>query len=105
MKAIVFGSNGYIGRNIVHYLKNKNINIIGADIQDESIDKEIEYNRLDITNPDCITNINLDVDFIYLFAGLTGTWNGFEKYDAYIEINEKGLLNVLSVLLKQNSKA
>lgn len=105
MKAIVFGSNGYIGRNIVHYLKNKDIDVKGVDIQEESTDREIEYNKLDITDLGNIMNINLNVDFIYLFAGLTGTWNGFEKYDAYVNINEKGLLNILSVLIQQDSKA
>ena len=42
--------------------------------------------------------MNLDVDYVFMFAGLTGTYAGFDTYEKYVAINEMALLNVLDAI-------
>ena len=103
--SIVIGSNGYIGHNLTHYLKSLNEEVYCFDIQDKSINESDNYNQLDITDYNRVCELNLNVDFIYLFAGLTGTSQGFDSYGKYIDINEKGLLNILTRMKESGSQA
>jgi len=104
-KSIVIGSNGYIGHNLTYYLRNLNQEVYCFDIQDESLNDSDNYNQLDITDYKKVSELNLNVDYIYLFAGLTGTSQGFDSYSAYIDINEKGLLNILTRMKETGSQA
>jgi len=104
-KSIIIGANGYLGRNIAYYLTQQDEEISCYDIHDSSFDNVENYSILDITNVEEVCRINLDVDFIYMFAGATGTWQGFEQYEKYIDINEIGLINLVDCLVKKNSKA
>ena len=61
---------------------------------------ESNYKKIDITNPESVADINLNVDYIFMFAGLTGTYVGFDKYQTYNAINEIGLLNLLDAIRK-----
>ena len=103
--SIVIGSNGYIGHNLTHYLKSLNEEVYCFDIQDKSINESDNYNQLDITDYNKVCELNLNVDYIYLFAGLTGTSQGFDSYGKYIDINEKGLLNILTRMKESGSQA
>lgn len=104
-RSIVIGSNGYIGHNLTYYLKNLKEEVFCYDIQDKSINDSDNYNQLDITDYSKVCELNLNVDYIYLFAGLTGTSQGFDDYDKYIDINEKGLLNILTRMKESGSQA
>lgn len=103
--SIVIGSNGYIGHNLTYYLRSLNEEVYCFDIQDKSINDSDNYNQLDITDYNRVCELNLNVDYIYLFAGLTGTSQGFESYGKYIDINEKGLLNILTRMKESGSQA
>lgn len=105
MKALIFGSNGYLGRNLYHYLNTRDVQLKCFDIQELSKDLNTIYEQIDITIPADFSGIDVKVDSIYFFAGLTGTSQGFESYSQYIDTNEKGLLNLLSEMVKQNSRA
>ena len=61
---------------------------------------EPNYKKVDITNPESVTKIDLNVDYIFMFAGLTGTHVGFDNYQAYNAINEIGLMNLLDAIRK-----
>ena len=104
-KALIIGANGYLGRNIVKYLESKCESIVCCDIQETSIIPNTEYYQVDITQYSSLNKIDFSVDYVYLFAGLTGTLNGFDDYSRYIDINEKGLLNVLTKIKNSNSVA
>lgn len=95
-KVAVIGSKGYIGKHVVWYLQNH------YDCQIDSYDIfescDINYHKIDLTDKESIKGINLDVDYIFNFAGLTGTYIGFDKYDSFININEKGLCNLLDYI-------
>lgn len=103
--SIVIGSNGYIGHNLTHYLRSLNEEVYCFDIQDKPINDSDNYNQLDITDYDRVCELNLNVNYIYLFAGLTGTSQGFDSYGKYIDINEKGLLNILTRMKESGSQA
>lgn len=98
MKKIgVIGANGYIGKHIVSYLqRHYDVNVDSYDIVAEC--DLSNYHKVDLTDKESIKVLNLDVDYIFMFAGLTGTYNGFNEYQKFISINELGLLNLLDAI-------
>lgn len=97
-KITVIGSQGYIGRHVVWYVKNHyGLTPKRVDI---AFINEPNYQQVDLTEKKSIENIDLDVDYIFNFAGLTGTHAGFDNYEKYNKINELGLLNLLDVIRK-----
>ena len=98
MKKIgVIGANGYIGKHIVSYLqRHYDVNVDSYDIVAEC--DLPNYHKVDLTDKESIKGLNLDLDYIFMFAGLTGTYNGFNEYEKFISINELGLLNLLDVI-------
>ena len=106
-KAIVLGANGYIARNLVCFIQREypdhELKLYG--IENSSIDGFTNYKKVDMTDRESVKQIDLDVDYVYMFVGKTGSINGFEEYDSFIDINEKSLLNLLHEYKQQNSKA
>ena len=91
----IIGSNGYIGKHLSFYLQQMGVVPMCYDIQDADAEN---YKQVDITNKESVKHIDLNVDIIYMFAGLTGTYAGFDKYESYVAINEIGLLNLLDAI-------
>ena len=58
------------------------------------------YKKIDLTDPVSVSEIDLNVDYLFMFAGITGTFVGFDKYQAFNSINEIGLLNLLDAIRK-----
>lgn len=105
-KIAIIGANSYLARNFILSLKLKNENnFLLYDIQENQVDDEQDYFQIDFKNPDSLKKIDFKCQLIYIFSGITGTSNGFDVYDKFIEINEIGLLNVLSEYRNQNSEA
>ena len=98
MKKIgVIGANGYIGKHIVSYLQRYyDVNVNSYDIVAEC--DFPNYHKVNLTDKESIKGLNLDIDYIFMFAGLTGTYNGFNEYQKFISINELGLLNLLDAI-------
>ena len=98
MKKIgVIGANGYIGKHIVSYLQRYyDVNVNSYDIVAEC--DFPNYHKVNLTDKESIKGLNLDIDYIFMFAGLTGTYNGFNEYEKFISINELGLLNLLDAI-------
>lgn len=94
-RCAVIGSRGYIGRHLVWYLKQKGASVETYDVVDAD---EEGYTQVDMTSRESVAKVNLDVDCIFMFAGLTGTWAGFDKYQPFVSINEIGLLNLLDAI-------
>lgn len=93
----ILGANGYIGRHLAFYLNQKGFRVYAYDIQstrNPNIPLDIPYEQFDICNN--YEHIKYDVDYLFVFSGITGTKNGFDNYKAFIEVNEIGLLNILS---------
>ena len=95
VKCAVIGSQGYIGKHLVRYLKNHGCEVHSYDILDCC---EKGYKKIDMTDKDSVATIDLSVDYVFMFVGLTGTYVGFDNYEKYIYINELSLLNLLNVI-------
>ncbi len=100
MKIAVIGAKGYIGKHIVKYLSDHyNVTVEEYDIVEIS---EPHYRTIDLQNKNSLKKIDLNVDYIFDFAGMTGTYAGFDSYEKYISINELGLLNLLDAIRKSS---
>lgn len=97
---IVFGANGYIGRHLIYFLKHADFNVKAFDTQEKFEIFEIDYLKINILNIKKIKNIDWNVDCIFMFAGITGTHNGFDNFNRFVNVNEKGLLNILNEIRK-----
>jgi UDP-glucose 4-epimerase len=104
-KAIIFGANGYLGRHLAFFLMQQNIDFISLGNASLSKDSHENYKQIDITNYDQVSSIDFNVDYIFVFAGITGTDAGFKKYEDFTSVNEVGLLNVLTHLSKSKGTA
>ena len=107
VKVVVLGANGYIARNLVHVLKRDypDVQLTLYGIEKDSIDDEKNYISVDMTDRDSIKKIDLSCDIVFMMVGKTGSANGFDEYNTFIDLNEKTLLNLLAEYRKQNSKA
>lgn len=106
-KVAVLGANGYIARNLVYVLKRDypDYEIALYSCEEKSVDGEENYTTVDMTDIASVKNIDLNVDIVFMFVGRTGSANGFDEYNSFIDINEKTLLNLLLEYRRQGSKA
>ncbi|MCL2661772.1 MAG: SDR family oxidoreductase [Oscillospiraceae bacterium] len=105
--AIIIGANSYIARNMIHVLSEcKDVEAVALyDCQSTHDDGAANYKQINILDEASFTDVDLDVDLIFFFAGKTGTAVSFDNYDMFIDVNEKSLLNLLSEYRKQQSRA
>lgn len=97
MKAAVIGGKGYIGKHLAFYLSGRGYDVKTYDVVPC---EEGNYLCVDMTNKESVAQIDLNVDYVFMFAGLTGTYAGFDAYEKYININEIALLNLLDAIRK-----
>ena len=101
IKVAIIGSKGFVGRHLVWYLKEmKGIIANQYDIAD--VVDNPNYKKLNLLDKDSISCIDLNVDYIFMMAGMTGTAIGFDKYEAFVDTNEIALLNLLDAIRKTN---
>ena len=102
MNIAIIGSEGYIGKHLVHLLQKDETNTCYCyDIAPES--SHTNYSQIDLTNRDSVNVLRAyEFDVIYLISGFTGTHNGFDEYKRFMDINELGLLNLLDVVRQQD---
>jgi len=104
-KSILIGSNGYLGKHLAFHLQKEGFQNANYDIQARAPSTVSNYGQIDMTSENAFDALDPGVDFIFLFAGLTGTANGFDDYKKFIAVNELGLLNLLDWMRKSNSRA
>jgi UDP-glucose 4-epimerase len=95
-KAIVFGANGYLGRHIAYFLKQNRVEFIPVDIANKSIDGFLNYQKIDVTDIKNLQQLDFNVDYVFVFAGLTGTGGSPEITKKFTKVNEQGLANVIN---------
>lgn len=99
MRCAVIGGKGFLGKHLVYYLKKKGHQVLSYDIVES---EEEGYARIDMTDANSVASMDLDVDYVFMFAGLTGTYAGFDAYEKYVAINEMALLNLLDAIRKSS---
>ncbi len=104
-KSIIFGANGYIGSHLAYLLSERKEFFTPLDISDQSIGNYSNYKSINIVNKEEFEQLDFNVDYIYVFAGLSGTNVGFDKYSEFIKVNEIGLLNILDHHKNTKSRA
>lgn len=87
-RCTIIGNQGYIGKHLVHYLQ----------MVYHTEPTCYDVGQIDLTNKESLQCIDLDVDYLFVFAGLTGTHASFEKYEQYTLVNEVGLMNLLDLI-------
>ena len=107
MVVTIIGANSFIARNMIYVYKTQypDVKLNLYDIQDVHIDGENNYHSVKVTDIESCYKIDFDADIVYIFSGKTGTLKGFDEYEAFIDVNEKGLINILSTYVKKNSVA
>lgn len=95
-RAIILGANGYLGRHIASYLRQLGIAFIPTDISKDSIDGYDNYIQIDVTNLSELQELDFNVDYVFAFAGLTGTGSSPEIIEKFTKVNELGLANVIT---------
>lgn len=97
MRCAVIGGKGFIGKHLVYYLQKEGHQVASYDIVES---EEEGYSRIDMTDVNSVVLMDLNVDYVFMFAGLTGTYAGFDAYEKYVAINEMALLNLLDAIRK-----
>jgi UDP-glucose 4-epimerase len=97
MRCAIIGGNGYIGKHLAFYLQQSGI---CSQVYDMLDCDDLNIRKIDISSLESVEKIDLNVDYIFMFAGLTGTYAGFDNYQIYNSINEIGLLNLLHTIRK-----
>lgn len=96
-RVAIIGSKGYIGKHIEWFLKRLDYYVEGYDIMELNEDS---YCQCNVSDRKEIEKINLNVDYVFMFAGKTGTKNSFDYYEDYITCNEISLINLLDAIRK-----
>lgn len=99
MRTAVIGAKGFIGKHLVYYLQNNGHQVKSYDVVEA---EEDGYARVDMTDKESVATLDLNVDYVFMFAGLTGTYAGFDAYEKYVFINEIALLNLLDAIRKSS---
>ena len=102
MKATIIGCNGYIGRHLAKFLLDKDWELYGYDISTRSKLNGIKYTSLKLREKEDADKMNFDVNFIFYFAGITGTSKAYDDYELFVDVNEKTLLHVLNRMRTEN---
>ncbi len=113
-KVLILGGSGFIGSNLVNYLIENNVTQIT--VVTEKIDERVSYNLGDLKNKIRIVeadiryekeleNLVRDHSLIFNFAAHSGAVNSTEKPFLNLDINGKGVLNLLNACRKNNASA
>lgn len=106
-KIAVLGANGYIARNLIYVLMRDypDYEICPYGIEANSSDQLDNYIAVDMTDKESVKKIDLSCDIVFMLVGRTGSANGFDEYDSFIDTNQRTLLNLLNEYRRQKSNA
>lgn len=100
----VLGANGYLGRHMAAYLQSAGHSVTAYDLPSVASPDGICRRPLDVTNTVAFESVDTNVDALFMFAGLTGTHQGFDEYARYLAVNELGLLHLLDLLRRRGHR-
>ena len=95
MKLALFGSRGYLGAQLDYAFQAKSVSVTGFDLPECDVTSSAFWDGF------CPAQYNS----ILFFSGLTGTEKSFVEAEKFLEVNEKGLLNLLRKLAPLGERA
>lgn len=106
-KIAIVGANSYIARNLIYYIKHnyQDFCLKLYDRAEQHVDGEDEFKSINILDEKSVEEIDFSCDIIFMFIGKTGSVNGFDDYNMFIDANEKTLLSLLNAYRKAGSTA
>jgi len=105
VKSIFIGSNGYLGQHLARELDENGFDNANYDIHPSPSETIKNYQFFDLLDEKSFETLDPEIDFVFLFAGLTGTAEGFEGARRFIEVNEIGMLNLLEWMRRTQCRA
>lgn len=104
---MIIGANGYIGRNLSYYIRQKyrNFQLKLYGKEDKHFDIKKDYYQVDMLDPKSVMDLDLNCDCVYMLAGKTGAVASLKEPASFIESNEKSLILLLKEYIRQRSKA
>ena len=97
-EVILLGADGYLGRHLAHVMKQEGCPFLSVGRRDGSIDGHVPYVSAQLTDLRSLVPALQTARVIYLFAGRTGTLDGFDQPDEFLDSNERGLLHLLNLI-------
>ncbi|MEE9431836.1 MAG: NAD-dependent epimerase/dehydratase family protein [Melioribacteraceae bacterium] len=110
MKVVVTGGAGFIGSHIVEHWSEKGASVHVIDSLRSGYEKNItSFNNVvfhngSITDKELTIRVLEDTDYVFNLAALVSVPESLEKTDECIDINVKGLLNVLDAAKEHGIK-
>jgi len=97
MKVLVTGSEGFIGRNLVKYLKDRGFEVFSLDISGGEL-------RLDVTEFDTLSRSlsNIDFDAVIHLAAIANIPESIKDPYKCFKVNVYGTLNILEIASRKN---
>ncbi|MCB9258396.1 MAG: NAD-dependent epimerase/dehydratase family protein [Ignavibacteriales bacterium] len=110
MKIVVTGGAGFIGSHIVEYWSEKGADIHVIDNLRSGFEKNVKnfkgvtLHKVSITDKNTVNEILENAQYVFHLAALISVPESLEKPDECLDINVKGLLNVLDAAKKHKVK-
>lgn len=110
LKILITGGAGFIGSNIADYWTKQNAEVIVLDnlrtgkVENISHNNQIKFINESITNSDLVFSIMDNVDYIFHLAALVSVPESIINPFECVEINVKGLLNILEAAKEKKVK-
>ena len=95
--SVVLGAGGYIGRHLALALRDAGHRVDCYDAPAVAKESD-ELGEWDVTDASFVPAGLETADYLFIFAGLSGTADSFDRWREYVAVNEFGLLNVLENL-------
>lgn len=102
MKIAIFGSAGFVGKNLLDAFTKKNIDLVSVDIVELNLPGVTHY-AIDIQNKQDISKITAGCDLIINLAAHPLS-KSFAEIKANLEVNVLGLVNILEAARNSNVK-
>ena len=94
MGVVIFGAAGFIGRNLVNKLREKDVELIATDIVSNPFKTDINYIQADILDTESVREVIGKADVVIHFAA-SSLLTSIERPKLNMKINIEGTLNIL----------
>jgi len=94
MVVVIFGAAGFIGRNVVNKLREKNVELIATDIAKNPFKEDVNYIQADILDSESVREVVRKADVVMHLAA-SPLLPSIERPKLNMKVNIEGTLNIL----------